>query len=185
MEEWQKALGLEALTYLKKTGLITDEKVWQDRLADPTQNWLSFEMVKRVNANLMKEIGSLKVKQKNETLVGVFKASAYDLSVASCGKNLDDPLYGLTASGFSLRGLSRLGAMCIATDKKYAFGTSFRLEFESPFDKINGIYTIRDRGGSITENKLDIFFGDFGKAERSTDAMDFGVRDCKVYMIED
>ena len=103
----------------------------------------------------------------------LFTATAYDLSVASCGKSKSSPGYGVTASGFDLSNLSRTEAMTIAVDPDIIpLGSIVRIECED--SKYDGVYTARDIGSAIKGNKLDIFIPD------GDEAIEFGVQ--KVYV---
>lgn len=102
--------------------------------------------------------------RSSEETTLVFKATAYDLSVTSCGKSKSNPEYGITASGFNLSGMSRTEAMTIAVDPKIIkLGTKVRLTFvEDYYSKYNGVYTARDTGGAIKGNKIDVYLGEGG-----------------------
>jgi len=83
-------------------------------------------------------------------------ATAYDLSVASCGKTPSDPGYGITATG------SRATARrTVAVDPSVIpLGTQLRITFSEPFGYMNGIYVAEDTGGAIGGSRIDIFMGD-------------------------
>ncbi len=117
----------------------------------------------------------------------VFTVTAYDLSVESCGKGLDHPAYGLTASGESIKGMTREEAMTVAADTKVIpMGSKIRLEFlDENYQQFNGIYTVRDRGGAIKGDKLDLFMGDFKKEKADQSVWDFGKVQARVYLITD
>ena len=71
----------------------------------------------------------------------IFKATAYDLTVASCGKSMDHPQYGITASGYSLKGKS-LSDKFIAVDPKVIkLGSIVHIEFFEPYAHLTGNYT--------------------------------------------
>ena len=115
------------------------------------------------------------------TRVTTFNATAYDLSVDSCGKNSSHPQYGITRSGYSLKGMSRVDAMSIAVDPKVIpLGTIVYIEFPSPYEHFNGNYTARDTGGAIKGNIVDIFMGDFNKVKADQSVWDFGRRKVKI-----
>jgi 3D (Asp-Asp-Asp) domain-containing protein len=111
----------------------------------------------------------------------IFKVSAYELSVASCGKSRSNPNFGLTCTGFNLANKSRIQAMTIAADKRILpLGTKVSIEFQGIAIKYNGIYTVRDTGGAIKGHKLDLFMGDGTYRE----CMDFGVQIGNVKVIQ-
>jgi len=111
-----------------------------------------------------------------------YTVSAYDLSVASCGKSRSSKGFGMTASGFSLRNLSRSSAMTIAADTRILrMGARVFIEFKSTrLQGYNGYYTVRDTGGAIHGYKLDLFMGDSAHQE----AMDFGVQKALVRVVK-
>ena len=63
------------------------------------------------------------------------------------GKPIGHPYYGITASGYSLKG-NQEKKQWLLPDPKYTLGTRVYIEFEGVF-KYNGIYTARDTGGAI------------------------------------
>lgn len=89
---------------------------------------------------------------------GRFIATAYTAGPESTGKSPGDADYGITTSGRHVR-----ENHTIACPKSIALGT--RLEIEGL-----GVRTCDDRGGAITEGRLDIYF------ERLSDAQEFGRR---------
>ena len=100
-------------------------------------------------------------------------ATAYDLSYQSCGKSPGHPSYGVTASGFNLKGHTWKSARTVAADLRYhPLGTQLWISFPDPYKHMDGIYTVRDAGGGVLGNHLDIFFGENAHAE----AIRFGRR---------
>lgn len=90
----------------------------------------------------------------------IFEITAYDLSVASCGKLPTSRGYGITRSGKSLKGKS-WKVMAIAVDPKVIkLGTKVKIEFTGWRSKYNGIFTACDSGGAINGNRLDLFLGE-------------------------
>lgn len=107
----------------------------------------------------------------------IFKATAYDLTVASCGKSMDHPQYGITASGYSLKGKS-LSDRFIAVDPKVIkLDSVVHIEFFEPYTHLTGNYTAVDTGGAIKGNKVDIFFGG---QNVSKEVSNFGRREVRV-----
>lgn len=142
------------------------------------------------------EINNIKEKVKEETIIkqeigageykGIFIATAYDLTVASCGKKENNPNYGITKSGYSLKGLDRKSAMTIATDPKIIpLGTKVYIEFlDKEWQHWNGIYTSRDTGSAIKGNKIDIFYKDTGDSKQDKQVREFGRRKCKIIVLD-
>lgn len=102
-----------------------------------------------------------------------FVATAYDLSPASCGKSRDHWAYGITASGYNLKGHTWDSARTVAADLSVLpLGTQLHIKFPVPYEHMDGIYTVRDTGGSVRGNHVDVFFGEDAHAE----AIQFGRR---------
>ena len=100
-------------------------------------------------------------------------ATAYDLSPASCGKSRDHWAYGVTASGYNLKGHTWDSARTVAADLSVLpLGTQLHIKFPSPYEHMDGIYTVRDTGGGVRGNHVDVFFGEDAHAE----AIQFGRR---------
>ncbi len=91
----------------------------------------------------------------------IMDVSGYDAGACCCGKWAD----GMTASG-----VPAVGRIC-AAPPEYPFGT--RLWVEGM-----GEYVVRDRGGVIKGNKLDLLF------ESHQAAKEFGRKDLKVRIVE-
>ena len=95
--------------------------------------------------------------------LGEFNMTAYDLNEKCCSKSRSHPAFGITASGFDLKGLSREEAQTVAVDPKIIpLGSKLYLEFEGKYELFSGIYYARDTGSAIKGKKLDLFMGDFG-----------------------
>ena len=111
-----------------------------------------------------------------------FTATSYDLSVDSCGKRPEHSQYGVTRSGFSLKGMSRTEAMSIAVDPNVIpLGTQVHVEFlDAEYSHFTGVYTARDTGGAIKGKIIDIFMGDFNSIKSHQSVIDFGRRKVRV-----
>lgn len=119
----------------------------------------------------------------SKAFIGKFKITGYDLSYQSCEKSPEHPAYGITASGVSLKNHSRESAMAIAVDpNKIPLGSKVLLVFNDNYSKYNGVYTALDTGSAIVENRVDLFFGDFGN-NVSQEALQFGVAHADVYIL--
>lgn len=114
-----------------------------------------------------------------------FVVSAYDLSEASCGKGIDSPSYGVTASGVNLRGETLYSARAIAVDPKVIpLGSKVRIKFQNDeMKRYNGIYTAVDTGGLIKGRRIDLFFGDFQSKRPNAEALAFGMQTAKVTIL--
>ena len=113
------------------------------------------------------------------------EVTAYDLSVQSCGKSLDHPGYGVTASGFNLSDHTLESARAIAVDPDIIpLGSKVHIKFKSPhLRKLNGVYNAVDTGGDIQGNRIDLFFGDYKSNYPSQEAMDFGRQEAKIAIV--
>lgn len=114
-----------------------------------------------------------------------FKATAYDLSVASCGKAIGTKGYGITANGTKLSGKTRLQAMTVAVDPSVIpLGTKLKITFPEPYGHFTGIYTANDTGGKIKGRKIDVFMGDFRQNKAHQSVRNFGIREVKVEILK-
>ncbi|WP_418766719.1 3D domain-containing protein [Mesobacillus zeae] len=95
-----------------------------------------------------------------------FESTAYTAGPESTGKSPGDADYGITASGRHVR-----ENHTIACPKSIALDT--RMEIEGL-----GVRTCDDRGGAITDGRLDIYFEDVAEAR------EFGRRTVRARIIE-
>ena len=105
-------------------------------------------------------------KKDNKEYLGVFDSTAYDLSVASCGKAPDHPEYGITRSGTKAR------EGVVAVDPNVIpLGTKLYIE---------GIGNVvaEDSGGAIKGRIIDIFM------PNNQDCKDWGRREIKVWIVK-
>jgi 3D (Asp-Asp-Asp) domain-containing protein len=117
--------------------------------------------------------------------IQTFTATAYDLSVQSCGKPIGHPQYGITRSGANIAGKTREQAMSIAVDPNVIpLGSQVKITFPEPYTHFNGVYTANDTGSAIKGKKIDIFMGDFGSNNSNQSVWDFGVREVKVQILK-
>ena len=92
----------------------------------------------------------------------VAKATAYCSCTKCCGPNAK----GITASGVKAK-----ANHTIAMSKEYPFGTQIEIENM-------GIYTVEDRSGAITGNRIDIYFASH------SEALAFGTKTLKFRVIQ-
>lgn len=113
------------------------------------------------------------------------RATAYDLSVASCGKVPSHSGYGITRSGRRIDGLTRTQAACVAVDPKVVpLGSLLYITFEDSYYKqYNDVYQALDTGGGVKGNSVDIFLGDFNSTKESAEVKRFGVTKAKVTIL--
>ena len=106
-----------------------------------------------------------------------FVITAYDNSVASQGKWVDQ-----TATGFNLKGHTLESAKCIAVDPKIIpLHSKVELTFDEPYKHLDGVYIARDTGGAIKGKRIDLFMGDGDVRQQ---ALSFGKRNVQVRIIE-
>ena len=99
-------------------------------------------------------------------------ASAYDAGFESTGKNPGDKYYGITRSGTKVR------PGVVAVDPKVIpLGTKLYIESTDGTSSY-GYASAEDTGSAIKGNKVDLFF------ENRSDALKFGRRTVKVYILE-
>jgi len=125
------------------------------------------------------------IKSVNEKIDKVFKVSAYTLAYQSCQKSRGSKDYGITSSGYDLKGHTLVSARTIATDPIIIpTGTKVMLTFKnSKYKKWDGIYTSRDIGGGIKSFQIDLFVGSGYGSNKF--AKDFGVTYAIVTILED
>ena len=113
----------------------------------------------------------------------IITATAYDLSVASCGKSRNHPEYGITASGIRAK-----TNRTVAVDPKVIpLGTYLYIEFPEEYSDRNGIYVAEDTGSAIKGNKIDIFLGEDKPGENTInkECFKFGKQQVKVFILKD
>lgn len=99
-------------------------------------------------------------------------ATAYDLSVESCGKTPDHPQYGITRSG------TRARPGVVAVDPRVIpLGTKLYVESLDGWPDY-GFASAEDTGGAIKGKKIDLFMEDSKAVWR------FGRRNVRVYILE-
>ncbi|MCI9366269.1 MAG: hypothetical protein HFJ54_07090 [Clostridia bacterium] len=97
-------------------------------------------------------------------------ASAYTAS--TCGKSPSSPSYGITSSG------ARATAWyTVAAGKGYPIGTIIYIPYFSSQPN-GGWFVVQDRGGAISNNKLDIYMNTYNEC------ISFGRRNLECYIYE-
>lgn len=144
------------------------------------------EAVKEIiNENIIKEPVDKLVEQGSEKYfvasrgqpvrykkVLIMSATAYDLTVESCGKTPDHPQYGITRSG------TRARPGVVAVDPRViSLGTKLYVESLDGWADY-GFASAEDTGGAIKGKKIDLFMEDPKKVYR------FGRRNVKVYILD-
>ncbi|QEK10971.1 hypothetical protein FQB35_00505 [Crassaminicella thermophila] len=115
-----------------------------------------------------------------------YSATAYDLSIASCGKPVGAKYRGYTRTGLNLNGKSWEEAMVVAVDPRVIpLGSKILVLFnESDWrSKYNGVYLAADTGGGVKGKTIDLYLGDIGNAEMP-EVRRFGrTYNVKVYLL--
>lgn len=91
--------------------------------------------------------------------VVTLEATGYTCGPESTGKHPSSPDYCQTASGYRLKP----GDKVVAMGEKYPFGTSVVVPGY-------GVAIVRDRGGAVSDNHIDLYF------EHHQDALNWGRR---------
>jgi len=110
------------------------------------------------------------------------KATAYDLSVESCGKKRSHPQYGISFSGTRVK-----AGRTIAVDPDVIpIGSRVYISFPGKYKRLDGFYVAEDTGRLVKGNKVDIFLGEDKPGERYVynSAKEFGVQDVELYIID-
>lgn len=103
----------------------------------------------------------------NNTEYEVYEVTAYTSGYESTFKRPDHPAYGLTASGTYVK-----EGRTIAASRSLPFGTRVYIP------ELNTTYIVEDRGGDITEGRLDIYMDDVSKA------LNFGRQELEVIILD-
>ena len=167
-------------------------------LANPIETVEYIEVVKGTETENVEEVKPKKSDNRNECKnisrsseekelrkINV-EVTAYDLSIQSCGKALNHPGRGITKSGFNLNGMSRKDAMTVAADPKVIpLGSKVKIEFLSDtYKEYEGVYNVRDVGGGVKKNKIDLYVGDYGE-KVSKEAINFGRTKAVITILEE
>lgn len=97
----------------------------------------------------------------------LYEVTAYTLREQETNKGPDHPEYGITASGTKVK-----ENHTIACPKSMPFGTKIYIPY---FDHT---FVCEDRGGAITEGKLDVYMPGL------QDALEFGRRELEVLVLD-
>lgn len=100
--------------------------------------------------------------------------TAYTAGYESTGKNPGDPAYGQTASGpYVEQGVT------IAAGPDIPFGTKVYIPyFDGKPGFGDGVFTVQDRGGAISNDHMDVYFEDLSEAR------EFGRQQLEIIYLE-
>lgn len=124
---------------------------------------------------------------ENATYLGDgYSATAYDLSIASCGKAVGAKHRGFTRTGYNLNGKSWEDAMVVAVHSKtIPLGSKLLILFDQSDwrSRYNGIYLAADTGGGVKGKTVDLYLGDIGNKQMK-EVRDFGrTYNVKIYLL--
>jgi 3D (Asp-Asp-Asp) domain-containing protein len=144
-----------------------------------TQNIITIGYVKEKTAAGTVEVPVRRYFERKMQL----KASAYDLSLASCGKELDHPEYGITRTGTR----AKRGRTIAVDPRVIPLGRKVYIVFPKQYSHMNGIYVAEDTGRKIKGYRIDIFWGEDGAGEKQIrrEARAFGRRKVEIYLLQD
>lgn len=97
-------------------------------------------------------------------LLGEFKLTAYCSCEKCCGKSVNDPYYGITASGT----IATAGRTVAVDPTVIPIGSEVVINDHT--------YIAEDVGGAIKENRIDVYFNSH------EEALEFGVQYADVYL---
>ena len=129
------------------------------------------------------EAETVKATNITDQTIMTMRATAYDLSIISCGKTSDHPQYGLTYSGTK----AKVGRTIAADPAVLPLGKRVYIIFPERYQNWNGVYVVEDTGRLIKGNKIDIFFGEDLPEEKQVfeEALRFGVQMVQVRQLPD
>jgi 3D (Asp-Asp-Asp) domain-containing protein len=104
----------------------------------------------------------------------VMRATAYDLTVASCGKRPSHPEYGITRSG-----TKAVAGRTVAVDPDtIPLGSKLFIKFPLKYKYLDGYYIAEDTGNEVKDDIIDIFLGEYDPVVDN-----FGAQQVKVYVL--
>ncbi len=143
--------------------------------AEQAKNSILFEETTSIYDDMIPlSVADYDVVPVDENKVLRMRATAYDLSVESCGKDRGHPEYGITYSGTR----AEAGRTVAVDPEVIPLGSSIRITFPEEYSHMDGIYVAEDTGRLIKGNSIDIFFGEDqdGSREINRKALRFGVQ---------
>lgn len=170
--------GIKKVTYRIKYQAdveISREIVSEEIIKQPVNKIIQVQTVQttsRGSTSIARESTSALAKKVEgiAPIVTTMNTSAY--AAETCGKSPSSSGYGITASGAKAQTW-----YTVAAGSKYKIGTIIYIPYFK--DKPNGgWFVVQDRGGAISNNKLDIFMGS------ASECYQFGRRNLECYIYE-
>lgn len=111
------------------------------------------------------------------------RATAYDLSVASCGKSRNNPEYGITRTGTR----ATVGRTVAVDPNTIPLGSHLEIIFSEPYEYLSGKYVAEDTGNAVKGDIIDIFLGEDkpGSHKIAKIVDNFGHQHVKVYILKE
>ena len=152
--------GIKEITY--KIKYQNDEEIERTKLSEQVVKE-PVDKIVQVQKNVTTSRGSV-TRNNTSTSTGttkIFKITAYCPCSKCCGKY---------ASGYTSSGTKATAGRTVAASSQFAFGTKLIINGKE--------YTVEDRGGAITGNKIDIYMN------THTEALAWGVKYLPVQVVE-
>ncbi len=148
--------GIKEITY--KIKYQNDEEIEKTKLSEEIIKE-PVDRIVQIQKNVVTSRGS--VSRENTTgTTKIFKITAYCPCSKCCGKY---------ASGYTSSGTKATAGRTVAASSQFAFGTKLLINGKE--------YTVEDRGGAITGNKIDIYMN------THAEALAWGVRYLPVQVV--
>lgn len=151
--------GIKEITY--KIKYQNDEEIERTKLSEQVVKE-PVDKIVQVQKNVTTSRGSIS-RENTATTTGttkIFKITAYCPCSKCCGKY---------ASGYTSSGTKATAGRTVAASSQFAFGTKLIINGKE--------YTVEDRGGAITGNKIDIYMN------THAEALAWGVRYLPVQVV--
>ena len=152
--------GIKEITY--KIKYQNDEEIERTKLSEQIIKE-PVDKIVQVQKNVTTSRGSIS-RENTATTTGttkIFKITAYCPCSKCCGKY---------ASGYTSSGTKATAGRTVAASSQFAFGTKLIINGKE--------YTVEDRGGAITGNKIDIYMN------THAEALAWGVKYLPVQVVE-
>lgn len=131
-----------------------------------------------------KDIEILKKKKQEEKIKKEgeeYKITFYTLSVASCSKPRNHPQYGITRTGYDLKGKDWTCRVISVDPSVIPLNTKVYIVFsKKELQYLNGEYLAKDTGNGIKYKHIDLYLGEFSDEL----AFKYGVQYANVKIIK-
>ena len=148
--------GIKEITY--KIKYQNDEEIERTKLSEEIIKE-PVDRIVQIQKNVVTSRGSV-LRENTTGTTKIFKITAYCPCSKCCGKY---------ASGYTSSGTKATAGRTVAASSQFAFGTKLLINGKE--------YTVEDRGGAITGNKIDIYMN------THAEALAWGVRYLPVQVV--